>query len=99
MFAVGLHRDTPNVPQTLAESDLDTGDFTVCSFPGTLVATPSGERKVVDIDAGDMVLTGDGRAVPTNWVGRQRVSTRFGPAERLMPARFSVGSLGGLSAA
>ena len=28
------------------------------------------------------------------WIGRQTVSTFFGPAERLMPVRFAAGSLG-----
>ena len=28
------------------------------------------------------------------WIGRRVVSTRFGPAECLMPVRFSAGSLG-----
>ena len=95
LFAVGLHRNTPNIPETLSESDLDTGDFTVCFFPGTLVATPSGERKVEKLVAGDTVLTKDGREIPAKFVGRQSVSTRFGPAERLMPVRFAAGSLGG----
>ncbi|TBX27797.1 Hint domain-containing protein, partial [Nioella sediminis] len=31
---------------------------------------------------------------PVKWIGRQTVSTRFGPAERLMPVRFAAGSLG-----
>jgi hypothetical protein len=43
---------------------------------------------------GDMVLTAEGRAVPVKWLGRQTVSTRFGPAERLMPVRFAAGALG-----
>jgi len=34
------------------------------------------------------------RTVPVKWIGRQTVSTRFGPAERLMPVRFAAGSLG-----
>ena len=95
LFAVGLRRDTPNVPQTLSESDLDTGDFTVCFLPGTLVAAPSGERKVEELASGDLVLAEDGRTNPTKWIGLQTVSTRFDPAERLMPVRFAAGSLGG----
>lgn len=112
-YVVGL--DDKKAPAMLARSELDTsGPFTVCYFPGTLIATLSGERKVENIIAGDMVLIGDAahrcgrrhgvevpqnggsaRAVPVKWVGRQSVSTRFGPAERLMPVRFTAGSLGG----
>ena len=70
------------------------GTFTVCYFPDTLIATPTGERRMEDIVAGDMLLSADGRTVPTKWIGRQTVSTRLGPAERLMPVRFAAGSLG-----
>ena len=34
------------------------------------------------------------RHCPVKWIGRQTVSTLFGPAERLMPVRFEAGSLG-----
>ena len=112
----GLDHDSASV-STLADSALDTSAFTVCFFPGTLIATPSGERKVEELVSGDLVLIGDCRAIPATWIarmrqhfrqrlgfapavpikwiGRQTVSTRFGPAERLMPIRFAAGSLGG----
>ena len=67
----------------------------LCFFPGTLIATPSGERRIEELVPGDNVMTGDGRVVATKWACRQTVSTRFGPAERLMPVRFAAGSLGG----
>ena len=66
-----------------------------CYMPGTLVATPAGERLVEELAAGDMVSTAMGDAVPVKWIGRSVVSTRFGPAGRLMPVRFAAGSLGG----
>ena len=66
-----------------------------CFLSGTLVATPAGERIVENLAAGDMVLTAEGKAVPVKWIGHCAVSTRFGPAERLMPVRFAPGSLGG----
>ena len=72
------------------------GDFiVVCFLSGTLIATPDGERKVETLEAGDMVLAASGCPVPVNWLGRQTVSTLFGPAERLMPVRFAAGSIGG----
>ena len=67
----------------------------LCFFPGTLISTPAGERRIEELVPGDSVLTADGRAVATKWISRQTVSTRFGPAERLMPVRFAAGSLGG----
>ena len=66
-----------------------------CFFSGTLIATPSGERKVEELVSGDLVSVQDSRIVPVKWIGRQTVSTIFGPAERLMPVRFAAGSLGG----
>ena len=74
----------------------DFGNFiVVCFLPGTLIAAPDGERKVETLAAGDMILTAEGRHVPVKWIGRQTVSTLFGPAERLTPVRFAAGSLGG----
>ena len=106
-----------HAPPTVSGLNVDDSTFTVCFFPGTLIATPSGERKVEELVAGDPVLVEDAgstpatrigrmarrlrsklgfvRAVPVKWVGRQTVSTLFGPAERLMPVRFASGSLGG----
>jgi hypothetical protein len=59
-----------------------------------MIATPGGSRAVEDLTRGDLVLAEDGRVVPVKWIGRQTVSTRFNPAERLMPVRFAAGSLG-----
>ncbi|WP_306046727.1 Hint domain-containing protein [Nioella sp. MMSF_3534] len=73
---------------------LTTSPFTVCFAEGTLISTPLGERAVESLGIGDHVRCADGREVAVKWIGRQTVSTRFGPAERLMPVRFSAGSLG-----
>jgi hypothetical protein len=64
-----------------------------CFLAGTTVAAPGGARAVEELVPGDMICAADGRAVPVKWIGRQTVSTRFGPAERLMPVRFAAGSL------
>ena len=106
-------------PSTVGGLSISASTFTVCFFPGSLIATPSGERWVEDLVPGDPVLIGEvgsvpvpktsiahlarnyrswlgfARAVPVKWIGRQTVSTLFGPAERLMPVRFAAGSLGG----
>ena len=100
-----------------ASANVSAETFTVCFFPGTLIATPNGERRVEDLAPGDPVMIGDAHAAPATWIGRisrmflprlgferaatvkwlgrQTVSTLFGPAERLMPIRFAAGSLGG----
>ena len=82
-------------PSTVSALNINSAEYTVCFFPGTLIATPSGERKIEELFSGDLVSVGDSRVVPVKWVGRQSVSTLFCPAERLMPVRFSAGSLGG----
>ena len=106
-YIAGLDPSTVS-GQTLADSALNKSTFTVCFFPGTLIATPTGERKVEELVSGNLVLIGNfgaipatwlgrrfARAVSVKWIGRQSVSTFFGPAERLMPVRFTAGSLGG----
>lgn len=67
--------------------------FTVCFYPGTLVATPSGQRAVEDLARGDLVLTHDGQVRPIRWMGRQTVSTRFADPLRVLPIRIRAGSL------
>jgi hypothetical protein len=69
-------------------------NIVVCFAKGTLIATPSGEKTVETLCIGDRIVCSDGREVPVKWIGRQTVSTRFGPAERLMLVRFAAGSLG-----
>ena len=66
----------------------------VCFMPGTLVATPSGERAVETLAAGELVLTACGRAAPVRWLGRQTVSTRFADPLRVLPVRIAAGALG-----
>ena len=105
VFVVGLGND--DAPSNLPSLNT-TDSFVVCFFSGTLIATPSGERKVEELASGDLVLVGDSDAIPATWlgrklaraasikwIGRQSVSTLFGPADRLKPVRFAAGSLGG----
>lgn len=70
------------------------GAANLCFCAGTRVATPCGDAAIETLCIGDMVHTADGRAVPVKWIGRQIVSTRFGPAERLLPVRVRAGALG-----
>jgi hypothetical protein len=75
-------------------SSSNTGTYLYCFAAGTGIATPEGEQAVETLCAGDLILTAQGQTTPVKWIGRQSVSTRFGPAERLMPVRFAAGSLG-----
>ncbi len=91
--AVRVLMDTaPQMPP--GSLSLVSGPITVCFAAGSLIATPGGEVAVEDLQIGDLIRTADGRDVAVTWLGRQRVSTRFGPTDRLRMVRFATGSLG-----
>ena len=84
-----------DLPNTINETnDTDQIDFTPCFLTGTLIATADGAASVESLKIGDEILSASGAPVLVRWIGRKVVSTRFGRAERLMPVRFSAGSLG-----
>ncbi len=65
-----------------------------CFLEGTQISTVVGDLPIEDLATGDRILSNQGGSVRVKWVGRQAVSTRFGPAERLMPVRVRAGALG-----
>jgi hypothetical protein len=72
-----------------------TGTNTViCFYPGTMIATPEGQRAVETLVIGDLVLTAEGETRPIRWMGRQTVSTRFADPLRVLPIRIKAGALG-----
>ncbi len=88
----GMGAQNYGVPATL---DTDTVQITVtCFAKGTGIATHKGETVVEALQIGDRLRTHQGRDVVVKWIGKQRVSPRFAPAERRMPVRFAAGSLG-----
>ncbi len=80
-------------PNPIDYSSRETDAFLTCFAAGSQISTPEGTLAVEALRIGDLVKAANG-AVPIKWIGRQTVSTRFGPAERLMPVRFATGSLG-----
>jgi len=70
-----------------------SGTYLYCFTAGTHFETPGGATAVEALDIGDLVADNRGGWVPVKCVGRQTVSTRFGPAERLMPQRVRAGAL------
>ncbi len=72
----------------------DSGTYIYCFAEGTLITTETGDSPVETLCIGDWVITAKGEPAEVKWIGRQTVSTLFTPAERLMPVRFAVGSLG-----
>ncbi|SFB70896.1 Hint domain-containing protein [Tropicimonas isoalkanivorans] len=68
----------------------------VCCFtPGTIVATPAGERPVEDLKAGDAIVTRDHGIQKIRWHGRKDVSSALvAKAPQLQPVRIGAGALG-----
>jgi hypothetical protein len=68
-------------------------EVTLCFYPGTRIATPSGDVAVEDLQEGDLVLTTNG-AMPIRWMGQSHVHTRFADPLRSLPVRIAAGALG-----
>ena len=49
-----------------------------CFLPGTLIETPSGDRKIEDLKIGDKVLVKGGEAEPIWWIPQQAFSRQDG---------------------
>ena len=62
--------DGGTAPNAIGTSNITAETFTVCFFPGTLIATPSGECKVEELVPGDPVVIGELDAVPATWIVR-----------------------------
>ncbi|MES2540107.1 MAG: Hint domain-containing protein [Pseudomonadota bacterium] len=79
------------IPLTLV--DLDPPPF--CFAQGTMIETPHGYRAVETLDAGDTVLTEDGRSAPIAWIGRSRyAAARVMREERLRPVHLRPHAFG-----
>lgn len=62
--------------------------------PGTLIATPRGERKVQDLSIGDRVVTRDNGIQEIRWVGQRRLTREeLAKAEHLNPVLIPKGAL------
>ncbi len=69
--------------------------ITLCFCAGTAIATPMGEVAVETLQAGDLVRTADGRALPVRWMGQSHVARAFADPLRSYPVRVLAGALGG----
>ena len=66
-----------------------------CFTPGTLIATPKGERPVEELRAGDRVITRDSGIQEIRWVGRKALDRQTLLASpHLQPILIRQGSLG-----
>ena len=64
-----------------------------CFLSDTMLRTPSGDRAVETLRAGDLVMTASGVAKPIRWIGRTVVASRFADRQRMLPVRISAGAL------
>ncbi|WP_281070764.1 Hint domain-containing protein [Oceaniglobus trochenteri] len=66
-----------------------------CFTPGTLIATPKGERLVEDLREGDRVITRDNGIQQIRWVGHTTLDGRaLAENPRLQPVLIRAGALG-----
>lgn len=66
-----------------------------CFTPGTLIATPKGERRIEDLKAGDRVITRDNGIQEIRWVGHRALSgEELARAGHLAPVLIRQGALG-----
>lgn len=70
-------------------------DAVPCFTPGTLIATPIGERRVEDLIVGDRVITRDNGIQDILWLGKRDVTVfELARAKHLRPVLIQQGALG-----
>ena len=81
--------------QDVLAPDRNSGQGMVCFVPGTLIATPDGQRPVETIRPGDRVLTRDNGPQTVLWQASRRVSAgRLIATPALRPIRIRAGQFG-----
>lgn len=65
----------------------------VCFAADSMIATPSGEVAVQNLQTGDLVMTADDGAQPLRWIGSVTVDLATSP--KMRPVRIRAGALGG----
>ncbi|MGR3453190.1 Hint domain-containing protein [Pseudooceanicola sp.] len=66
-----------------------------CFTPGTLIATPKGERRVEDLSVGDRIITRDNGIQEIRWMGAKALNGRqLAANEHLKPVLIQKGALG-----
>ncbi|GGD32703.1 Ig-like domain-containing protein [Sinisalibacter lacisalsi] len=66
-----------------------------CFTPGTMIATPKGERRVEELKAGDRVITRDNGIQEIKWVGHKPIGFKeLAVSDHLKPVLIRAGALG-----
>ncbi len=86
--------ETGHITETVGVVTFEAG-LILCFVPGCKISTPTGPVDVVDLKAGDLVITKDNGLRPIGWIGGKRVTkTRQMVAPHLAPIHIKAGSLG-----
>jgi len=70
-----------------------TATSPACYCPGTMIATPGGNRAIEELEIGDLVLTASGATCPIRWIGRRAYRRPF-LSRSQQPVRIGAGALG-----
>ncbi|MGM0741178.1 MAG: Hint domain-containing protein [Pseudomonadota bacterium] len=82
-----------NVEGVLTFTEIE--NIVPCFTPGTVIATPKGERLVEDLKVGDRIITRDNGIQEIRWLGRRDLKGReLLQAPHLKPVLVRAGSLG-----
>lgn len=82
-----------NVTNTMTFQEIER--IIPCFTPGTMIATPQGERRVEDLEVGDKVITRDNGLQEIRWIGRRDLEGReLLQAPQLKPVLIRAGALG-----
>lgn len=65
-------------------------DASNCFLPGTLIRTPTGEKRIETLRRGDIVQTLDNGPQAVRWIASQRIRT----TKKNQPVRIAAGALG-----
>lgn len=90
---ISFFDDLGNVTGTLKFNEIE--NIIPCFTPGTVIATPYGERLVEELEAGDRIITRDNGIQRIRWVGAKQVSgADMKKAPHLRPIMIKAGALG-----
>ena len=82
-----------NVTGTMTFKNIE--EVIPCFTPGTVIATPKGERLVEELRAGDRVITRDNGIQEIRWIGEKAISGQeLASNDHLRPVLIQKGSLG-----
>ena len=82
-----------NVTGTLEFTEIE--NLIPCFTPGTVIATPRGERRVEDLQVGDRIITRDNGLQEIRWIGQRDLSGQeLLQSPHLKPVLIRAGSLG-----